>query len=174
MTCIYFSVSSKASPLESRILGESYVTHFFYPTSKSLANLYGRTHCKSGSGYTGRLGHACARPSRTAETKGAFGAKNIFSMLKKVGMGVVYIFLLARRLPDTNPEAWKNRMCSIFLISPQSLSQKYRTGHIANQDLATRGAPIPRMRAHRERQRRNAPSARKFGQNSLVFRHSIG
>ena len=75
MTCIYFSVSLKVSKLESKILGESYVSNFFNPASNSLANLYTWTHCKSGSGYTGRLGHAYARPSRTAETKCAFGAK---------------------------------------------------------------------------------------------------
>ena len=74
MTSIYFSVSLKPSGHESRILGESYVTYFFNPTSKSSTNLYTWTHCKSGSGYTGRLGHAYARPSRTAETKCAFGA----------------------------------------------------------------------------------------------------
>ena len=50
---------------------------------------------------------------------------------------------------------------TFFKIRPQRPPQNYVVGHIANQDLATRGAPIPRMRAHRERQRRNAPSARK-------------
>ena len=73
--CIYFSVSSKASGHESRTLEESYVYVFFYPASNTSTNLGSWTHCKSGSGYTGRLGHAYARPSRTAETKCAFGAK---------------------------------------------------------------------------------------------------
>ena len=73
-TCIYFSVSLKASGHESRVLGESEKIIFFYPASKTSTNLCSWTHCKSGSGYTGRLGHAYARPSRTAETKCAFGA----------------------------------------------------------------------------------------------------
>ena len=75
MTCIYFSVSLNVSGLEFKILGESYVSHFFYLSSKSLAKVYSWTHCKSGSGYTGSPDPAYARPSRTAETKCAFGAK---------------------------------------------------------------------------------------------------
>ena len=62
MTCIYFSVSLKASGHESRILGESGKTYFFYPTSKTSTNLYGWTHCKSGSGYTGSLDHRVCAP----------------------------------------------------------------------------------------------------------------
>ena len=40
MTCIYFSVSLNVSKLEFKILGESYVCHFFYPASKSLAKVW--------------------------------------------------------------------------------------------------------------------------------------
>ena len=74
MTCIYFSVSLKASGHESRVLGESGMMHFLSGLKVSRKS-HSWTHCKSGSGYTGRLGHAYARPSRTAETKCAFGAK---------------------------------------------------------------------------------------------------
>ena len=54
MTCIYFSVSLKASGHEFKILGESYVYVFFNPASKSLEKLgsWTQCHCKSGSGYS--------------------------------------------------------------------------------------------------------------------------
>ena len=64
---------------EFKILEESCVL-LFLSDLKDLHKSIDRTHCKSGSGYTGRLGHAYARPSRTAETKCAFGVqrKTIF------------------------------------------------------------------------------------------------
>ena len=51
-------------------------------------------------------------------------------------------------------------MTYFFNLTSKSLANLI-VGHIANQDLATRGGSVTRMRAHRERQRRNAPSARQ-------------
>ena len=51
-------------------------------------------------------------------------------------------------------------MCMFFFKSDLKVSQIYVVGHIANQDLATLGGSVTPMRAHRDRKRQNAPSAR--------------
>ena len=71
MTCIYFSVSLKGSGHEFKILGESYVSVFLI-CPQSLSQNYRTGHIANQDlvtpTYTGRIGHAYARPSRTAES----------------------------------------------------------------------------------------------------------
>ena len=83
------------------------------------------------------------------------------AVTEKSDLEVLGVFRKVQMLAHLNFQSWENRMWRIFFIRPQRPPQNYVVGHIANQDLATRGGSVTRMRAHRERQRRNAPSARK-------------
>ena len=127
------------------------------------------------SWFCGFCSSFAKNPTKIRPPGPKFGCPSITSTIffrnVKKSSHMTCIFLLVWRVLDTNLKSWENRMCMVFFIRPQSLSQIYVVGHIANQDLATRGASIPRMRAHRERQRRNAPSARQAYQIWTVIEH---